>query len=119
MVRDVDDDLAYRSFFSCHWMDSAEVDAKPFLFYLQYLTYGGLGSRRSQLSALECLNTCLLDNITGVYHPETVLNLVGHCLELEGHSQLSVMVYRTSLIVFPRNNAANWHLRRLERNMQN
>ncbi|KAH3897124.1 hypothetical protein DPMN_021309 [Dreissena polymorpha] len=28
------------------WMDNAEVDARPFLHYLQYLTYGGLGERK-------------------------------------------------------------------------
>jgi len=119
MVRDVDDDLTYRDLVDCHWMDSAEVDAKPFLFYLQYLTYGGLCSRLSQLSTLISFMADVVDNLTGMYHTETVLNLIGHCLELEGLSQLAAMVYMKSLNVLPRNNAANWHLRRLARNMQN
>ena len=119
MFRDVDDDLIYRHLGDSIWMDSAEVDAKPFLFYLQYMTYGGLGSRENQISALDCFVTYLRDNPTGMYHPETVLNLHGHCVELEGQSQLAAMAYRTSLNILPRNNAANWHLRRLARNMLN
>ncbi|KAH3691001.1 hypothetical protein DPMN_191486 [Dreissena polymorpha] len=33
------------------WTDSAEVDARPFLHYLQYLAFGGLGERDNQIRA--------------------------------------------------------------------
>jgi len=62
MVRDVDDDLIYRDLTHCLWMDSAEVDAKPFLFYLQYLTLSGFGLRRGQVSAFNSFATCVHGN---------------------------------------------------------
>ncbi|KAH3815885.1 hypothetical protein DPMN_144421 [Dreissena polymorpha] len=40
-----------RTYTEEEWMDFAEVDARPFLHYLQYLTYGGLGERSKQLDA--------------------------------------------------------------------
>ena len=62
MVRDVNDDLIYRNVDQRLWMDSAEVDAKPFLFYLQYLTLSGFGLRRGQVSAFNSFATCVHGN---------------------------------------------------------
>jgi len=42
MYRAVGDDIDYRHHTERKWMDWAEVDARPFLLYLQYLTYRGL-----------------------------------------------------------------------------
>jgi len=114
MVRDVSDDLNYRNSLERAWMDWAEVDAVPFLFYLQYLNYGSLGARQRQQTALQ-----RLVDTEPVFHPETVLNIIGHCWEIEGLPQLAEIAYRRSLNILSRNNAANWHLRHLARSMQN
>jgi len=97
-------------------MDWAVVDALPFLLYLQYLTYRGLGVRHRQLEALHGLQDIVTtrDKMCQLYHPETVLNLYGHCCELEGNPYRALEAYNASLCGFPRNNAANWHKQRLE-----
>ncbi|KAH3710276.1 hypothetical protein DPMN_069750 [Dreissena polymorpha] len=38
-------EIALRNYIKQVWMNCVEVDARPFLYYLQYLTYGGLGER--------------------------------------------------------------------------
>jgi len=70
-------------------MDWAETDARPFLLYMQYLTYRGLGVRHIQQDAfyrLEDIGTSV-DILNQLYQRETVLNLYGHCCELEGDVQ--------------------------------
>ena len=114
MYRAVGDDVDHRNDNERVWMDSAVVDARPFLLYLQYLTYRGLGMRHKQLEAFHRLDDIanLRDKLNQLYHVEPVLNLYGHCCELEGQDAL--YVYNRSLRFRPRNNAANWHRRRLE-----
>jgi len=121
MYRAVGDDVDHRDFHECHWMDWAEVDARPLLLYLQYLTYRGLGVRHRQLEAHLRLEGILTtrDKWHQLYHPETVLNLTGHCWELEGNSYRALEAYNASLGAFPRNNAANWHKQRLEMMLNN
>ncbi|KAH3896887.1 hypothetical protein DPMN_021071 [Dreissena polymorpha] len=103
------------------WMDYAEVDACPFLHYLQYLTYAGQGERTKQLYALEVLESYILDprNEFNMYHPETALNLLGHCYEMEGDYQMALYIYEASLFEFGTNNAANWHVQRVHRLISN
>ncbi|KAH3740579.1 uncharacterized protein LOC127850667 isoform X4 [Dreissena polymorpha] len=83
-----EEEVAQRDRVDKRWMDWAEVDARPFLHYLQYLTYGGLGVRDNQLRALRDLKSCMYDmsvrNQLKLYHIETALNLLGHCCEMEG-----------------------------------
>jgi len=115
MYRAVGDDVDHRTDTELQWMDWAEVDARPFLLYLQYLTYCGLGLRHRQLEALHRLEDIVTsDKLDQLYHPETVLNLNGHCWELEGDIQEVLAAYDASLRVLPRNNAANFHKQRLE-----
>jgi len=116
MFRAVGDDVDHREYTERQWMDWAEVDAGPFLLYLQYLTYRGLGVRHRQIEAFDRLNDIVtsVDKLNQLYHEETVLNLFGHCCELEGDVQMASLVYNLSLIIMPRNNAANWHKQRLE-----
>jgi len=116
MYRAVGDDVDHRDGCQRQWMDWAEVDARPFLLYLQYLTYRGLGVRHRQLEAFYGLQDILTsDKVYDLYHVETCLNLFGHCCELEGNVQRALRVYYGSLITIrPRNNAANWHRQRLE-----
>ncbi|KAH3840677.1 hypothetical protein DPMN_114131 [Dreissena polymorpha] len=98
------------------WMDNAEMDARPFLHYLQYLTYGGLGERNKQLHAFDMLKSYILypRNKINIYHRETALNLIGHCYEMEGDYQRALYIYETSLRLHETNNAANWHLQRVQ-----
>ncbi|KAH3751950.1 hypothetical protein DPMN_186558 [Dreissena polymorpha] len=71
--------MALRDHNEKQWMDSAEVDARPFLHYLQYLTYGELGEREKQLNSLLVLHSYIFDkrNQINLYHYETALNLLG------------------------------------------
>jgi len=116
MYRAVGDDVDHRKRAERYWMDWAEVDARPFLLYLQYLTYRGLGVRHRQLEAFHGLEDMVTasDKIHQFHHPETVINLFGHCCELEGNVYRALEAYNASLHVQPRNNAANLHKQRLE-----
>ncbi|XP_052785811.1 uncharacterized protein LOC128221311 isoform X2 [Mya arenaria] len=91
------------------------VDSKPFLFYLQYLTYGSLGLRIRQYNALKNLYECISipANENKLHHNDTAANLLGHCWEMEGDIEMALELYRASVRVVPRNNAAIWHIRRL------
>jgi len=121
MYRAVGDDVDHRSISEREWMDWAEVDARPFLLYLQYLTYRGLGVRHRQLEAFHRLEDIVtsVDKMYQLYHHETVTNLFGHCCELEGNLRRALQAYNASLRSLPRSNAANWHKQRLELNMNN
>ena len=121
MFRAVGDDVDHRSPNQHQWMDWAEVDARPFLLYLQYLTYRGLGVRHRQLEAFYRLKDIVTsqDKMNQLYHRETVANLYGHCCELEGDVQRALHAYSTSVRNIPRNNAANWHKQRLEQMLNN
>jgi len=120
MYRAVGDDVDHKNGHEPLWMDWAEVDARPFLLYLQYLTYRGLGVRHRQLEAFHGLEDILTsDKAYQLYHPETALNLYGHCCELEGNLYRALEAYNASLPGIPRNNAANWHKQRLELFMNN
>jgi len=121
MYRAVGDDVDHRDDIERDWMDCAEVDARPFLLYLQYLTYRGLGVRHRQLEAFHGLEDIVTsyDKVNQLYHRETVLNMFGHCCELDGDVERALRVYNASLRSSPRNNAANWHKQRLELMLNN
>ncbi|KAH3716679.1 hypothetical protein DPMN_059405 [Dreissena polymorpha] len=112
-----EEEVALRAYVDKQWMSSAEVDARPFLYYLQYLTYGGLGERDKQLHALRMLRSYICDgiNIINLSHMETDLNLLGHCYEMEGDYEIALHYYEGSLRQCDTNNAANWHVRRVLR----
>ena len=109
----VGDDAAYRYPVERMWIDWAEVDAQPFMLYLQYLTFGGLRERQRQLLALEGLKNICTNHFRSLYHPQTVVNLLGHCEEMEGNMELALRIYNVSRTFMPRNNAANLHILRL------
>jgi hypothetical protein len=113
-----EEEVAQRDFIAKQWMDSAEVDARPFLHYLLYLTYGGLGERDKQLHAMGVLeayiDTCVRNQLK-LYHQETALNLLGHCYEMEGDYAGALHYYEGSLRCLRTNNAANWHVLRIMR----
>jgi len=112
MFRTVGDDIQHRHCYENQWMDFAVVDARPFMLFLQYLTYRDLGARHLQLQAFDTLRNIVstYDGMSQVYHIKTVLHLFGHCLELEGDMLNAFSVYVTSLKIQPRNNAAKWHI---------
>jgi len=111
MYRGVGNDVAHRTERERAWMDWAVVDARPFMLYLQYLTFGGLRERRRQLQALQGLwDTCTARDVS---HYETAGNLLGHCLEIEGDLPKALGVYTISRQLMPQNNAANRHIYRM------
>ncbi|KAH3808334.1 uncharacterized protein LOC127834376 isoform X2 [Dreissena polymorpha] len=116
-----EEEVAQRKYEDKLWMDNAEVSARPFLYYLEYLTYGGLGERNEQLHAFRLLESYILDprNVITVHHPETAFNLIGHCYEMEGDYPNALDYYNLSLGLDNTNNAANWHVQRVQRLMNN
>ncbi|KAH3716583.1 hypothetical protein DPMN_059307 [Dreissena polymorpha] len=112
-----EEEVSQRDFYDKQWMDYAEVAALPFLHYLQYLTYGGLGEREKQLHVLGILESYVFDsrNKINMYHIETALNLLGHCYEMEGDYEGALHYYAESLGWYRTNNAANCHVQRVHR----
>jgi len=115
MVRAVGDDIQHMHRTEREWMKWAVVDSRPFLHYLQYLTFRGLGLRHRQLQALHSLGVSIIDGLDHdqLFHPETAVHLAAHCLEMENEPDLALQGYLGSQSEIPRNNAANWHIRRL------
>jgi len=115
MLRAVGDDIQHRHLTERTWMNWAVVDARPFLHYLQYLTFRGLGRRHMQLQAFHALGTSIVDGNRQhqLFHAETATNLFAHCCEMEGLIDDALDLYLASQEDIPRNNAANWHIRRL------
>ncbi|KAH3740047.1 uncharacterized protein LOC127851441 isoform X1 [Dreissena polymorpha] len=111
------EEAAQRYYIEKEWMDCAEVDARTFLHYLQYLTYGGLGERDNQLHTLRVFECFINDirNHSKIHHAETAINLLGHCYEMEGDYERALQYYELSLHCLGTNNAANWHVRRVLR----
>ncbi|KAH3748594.1 hypothetical protein DPMN_183040 [Dreissena polymorpha] len=112
-----EEEVAQRTHSQNRFMDCAEVDARPFVHYLQYVTYRGLGERGKQLHAMGELESYICDPINQInlYHDETSLNLLGHCYEMEGDYERALHYYEESLSWFDTNNAANWHVQRVQR----
>ncbi|WAR20056.1 hypothetical protein MAR_001894 [Mya arenaria] len=115
MVRGFGEELNHRNYSERKWMNSAVVDALPYLYYLQYLTFRGLGQQGRQVQAFNNLMNSVLDTSlhSQIYHYETFSNLFGHCLELEGKLIEAFLMYWTSVLDKPINNAARWHIYRL------
>jgi len=96
MYRSVGDDVAHRTYNEREWMDWAEVDARPFMLYLQYLTFGGLRERQRQLQALQGLCDICRNHVRSLHHPETVDHLLCHCLEMEGDLEGALAICNVS-----------------------
>ena len=115
MIRAVGDAIPQRDYIERQWMDWAVVDSRPFLHYLQYLTFRGLGIRPRQQQALDALSRNVTDGIRRhqVFHQETAMNLLAHCWEMDNDPEPALALYLVSQAKVPRNNAANWHIHRL------
>ncbi|XP_052815819.1 uncharacterized protein LOC128242629 [Mya arenaria] len=118
MNRAMNDDVQDREPPERNWMDMAVVDSRPYIFYLQYITYGELGLRFRQLQAQRNLMNCFGNHniLRTMHHPETASNLIAHCWEMEGNFFEALRCYMNSARNVPINNAANWHIRRLTGN---
>ncbi|KAH3740449.1 hypothetical protein DPMN_047155 [Dreissena polymorpha] len=71
----IQEEVAKRHRIEKLWMKFAEVDARSFLYYLQYLKYGGLGERDNQLHVLGVFESYIFDirNKINLYHPDTAM----------------------------------------------
>ncbi|XP_052774685.1 uncharacterized protein LOC128213175 [Mya arenaria] len=98
--------------FHYEWMDYIVIDCVPFLHYLQYLTHRQLNQHDRKLRALNNLYF-YISSSEGHGHIDTAWNMLGHCYELENELDLARVCYTESLQLYPRNNAANWHVARI------
>ncbi|XP_052781814.1 uncharacterized protein LOC128218244 [Mya arenaria] len=94
------------------WMDMVVVDCFPFLYYLQFLTYRQLGLHVRSFETYLKLSKYVL-NSQGHGHVDTAMNMLGDCCERLGWLDHAWFFYGNSLRLYPRNNAANWHVARL------
>ncbi|XP_060552143.1 uncharacterized protein LOC132713518 [Ruditapes philippinarum] len=109
MMRSTQNDMQHRSDMEKRWMDFAVIDSLPFLYFLQYKTYGHLQRHQDQQRALcNLVNTAVCGKNLG--HRETALNLVGQCKEQENKLMEALQCYMLSLQLRGRNNAANFHI---------
>ncbi|KAH3718779.1 uncharacterized protein LOC127854795 [Dreissena polymorpha] len=107
------EDLRERDVPDTWWMNDGCVDALVFLRYMQYLTYKGLGVNERKVQALNAILDYIQRHGHDCYHLDTMMNLAGHCIEMEGKVEHAKNIYNLSLEHRRRNNAANWHVERL------
>jgi len=115
MVRGLGDDIQNRDLNERVWMNWAVVDSRPFLHYLQYLTFRDLGLRHKQIQAIYSLKDSIENGFRQhqVFHGETAVHLFAHCMEMEGRIDDALHYFLKSQEGMPRNNAANLHIHRL------
>jgi hypothetical protein len=112
MFRSTASDKLYRKRTETFWMDLAIVDSFPFMYFLQYKTYGRLKMAEKQKIAL--LNFAMaIGTELDLGHEETALNLIGQCCEQENKPCTALDMYIESVKIRKRNNAANVHICRL------
>ncbi|KAL3869865.1 hypothetical protein ACJMK2_042492 [Sinanodonta woodiana] len=85
-----------------------EVDARPYMYFLQYLTYVVLGKSKERIVALN--NLALASSRERIRHHEMCLNLLAYCLRQEGKWYESLECLFQSLRIRPENDATIWQL---------
>ncbi|XP_045194475.2 uncharacterized protein LOC123550105 [Mercenaria mercenaria] len=111
--RSIEEELVLRSDEEdWNWMDCAVVDSLPYMYFLQYKTYGYLGRQDDKKTALSNL-VKTIDQEPNLRHRETALNLLGQCMEEEDRAVDALRCYSISLDKRGENNAAKIHLCRL------
>ncbi|XP_053379752.1 uncharacterized protein LOC123527776 [Mercenaria mercenaria] len=108
MFRSTQEDLQHRGTHD-DWMDYAVVDSLPYLYFLQYKTYGSLQRPEEQQQALTKLMR-VFETEDNLGHRETALNLLGQCMEQENRPVDALQCYMISLRLRERNNAAKFHI---------
>ncbi|XP_045191742.2 uncharacterized protein LOC123548504 [Mercenaria mercenaria] len=106
MFRSTQEDMLERDEDNDCWMDWAVVDSLPYLYFLQYKTYGALQRVADKQRALANLVTST-ETEANLGHRETALNLLGQCMEQENQHIDALHCYMISLNIQARNNAAN------------
>ena len=112
MFRLTKDGIIHRDVFEDYWMDWAAVDSLPYLFFLQYKTYGQLQRFTDQQHALNNLVVSIATE-RNLGHRETAMNLLGQCMEKENRIEEAFSCYISSLHIRNRNNAAGIHICKL------
>ncbi|KAH3897273.1 uncharacterized protein LOC127864599 isoform X2 [Dreissena polymorpha] len=89
-------------------------DARPFMYFLQYLTFGRFGERRRQETALSCLKTYVrTERFEQMHHYETTMSMIGYCCEVERDFDSALGYYAISLTARQDDNLAASRLLRL------
>ncbi|XP_060568761.1 uncharacterized protein LOC132727341 [Ruditapes philippinarum] len=109
MMRSTRDGIQHRTSLERQWMNFAVVDSLPFLYFLQYKTYGHLQRYQDKQRALSNLINITVSG-KNLGHRETALNLVGQCMEQENKPMEAMRCYMLSLQQRERNNAAKFHV---------
>ncbi|XP_060594907.1 uncharacterized protein LOC132749207 [Ruditapes philippinarum] len=112
MMRSTRDDMQHRSLIDSQWMNYAVVDSLPYLYFLQYKTYGKLHRYQDRQRALNNLLKIIVQG-GNFGHRETTLNLLGQCMEQENKYNEALQCYMLSIQQRERNNAAKFHICRL------
>ncbi|XP_060599320.1 uncharacterized protein LOC132752926 [Ruditapes philippinarum] len=112
MFRSTTEDAKRKKVGMHEWMDMAEIDAQPSLYFMQFLVYKRLGDEDRQYDAIFKLASLLQQN-SPLYHKETAFNLLGQCWEFKDNQNLALICYDASLRLVDVNNAAKWHLSKL------
>ncbi|XP_045211175.2 uncharacterized protein LOC123562616 [Mercenaria mercenaria] len=108
VFRSTQEDIQHRGIFD-YWMDWAVVDSLPYLYFLQYKTFGNLHRPEDQQQAMNKL-IGVIETELNFRHRETALNLLGQCMEQENRLVDALQCYMLSLRVRERNNAAKIHI---------
>ncbi|KAL3885779.1 hypothetical protein ACJMK2_025818 [Sinanodonta woodiana] len=108
MFRSVGADPDLRDPHEDYWYDWAVVDARPYMYFLQYQTYSTLGTETHRTVALQNLTWSITQE--RIIHTETCLNLLSYCLRQEGLPNLALEHLLLSLQVKPEHNAAVWQI---------
>ncbi|XP_045192167.2 uncharacterized protein LOC123548726 [Mercenaria mercenaria] len=112
MFRSTQEERLERNEMVDYWLDWAVVDSLPYLYFLQYKTYGSFQRVADQQCALANLVTTI-ETEQNLGHKETALNLLGQCMEQENRHADALRCYMISLNIRARNNAANFLICRL------
>ncbi|KAH3814689.1 hypothetical protein DPMN_143195 [Dreissena polymorpha] len=87
-------------------------DLKPFFYYLRYLSSRNKSDKQKALENLsEYCKRKLKYKVSD--HLESALNMLGHALELENRIPEAWRIYRQSVTIKSKYNAAYWHLFRI------
>jgi hypothetical protein len=112
MFRSTAKDKLYINKHNQYWMDWAIVDSLPYMYFLQYKTYGRLKMAEKQTKAFLDFGNAIGTELA-LGHKETALNLIGQCFEQRNKPDIALDMYIESLKISKRNNAANVHICRL------
>ena len=91
------------------WFDTATVDGKVYLYFLQYLVYSQLNKPANKQVAIDNLVWVLGDD-PNLHHTETAYNLLGWIYVQEGRIPEALRCFVTSWEIRPNHNAAKFHV---------